>query len=97
MANKTFFEKREISCNERINCIVKTLSYFVEDFFVGIELRTSPLTRLNYAYDLRVFFDFLVKKVFNTPFAEAVNNVIERSSNAPYFYLFKNCHFFILA
>ena len=64
MKKKTYFEEREISCVKRINEIVKTLPYYVEDFFVGVELRTSPLTRLNYAYDLRVFFDFLTKKVF---------------------------------
>jgi len=62
--NYSYFEKREISCTERTNSIISTLPYYVEDFFVGIELRTSPLSRLNYAYDLRVFFDFLSKKVF---------------------------------
>mgnify|MGYP003571360422 CR=1 FL=1 len=66
MKNKTYFEEREISCVERINAIIKELPYFVEDFFVGVENRTSPLSRLNYAYDLRVFFDFLTKKVFRT-------------------------------
>ena len=60
---KTYFENREISCIERIDGIVKQLPYFVEDFFVGVESRTSPLTRLNYAYDLRIFFDFMANKV----------------------------------
>ena len=59
--NKSFFEEREISCTDRTNAIIETLPYFVRDFFVAAELRTSPLTRLNYAYDLRVFFDFLGK------------------------------------
>ena len=61
---KTYFEKREISCIERINEIINDLPYYVEDFFIGVESRTSPLTRLNYAYDLRIFFDFLANKVF---------------------------------
>lgn len=64
MKTKSYFEEREISCTDRTNNIIEELPYFVRDFFVGIELRTSPLTRLNYAYDLRVFFDFLSKKVF---------------------------------
>lgn len=64
MKKSTYFEAREISCIDRLNEIVKSLPYFVEDFFVGVELRTSPLTRLNYGYDLRIFFDFLTKKVF---------------------------------
>lgn len=62
--NKTYFEKREVSCIERLNLIIESLPYFVQDFFVGVELRTSALTRLNYGYDLRVFFDFLTKKIF---------------------------------
>jgi len=60
---KTYFENREISCIERINGIIKGLPYYVEDFFIGVEGRTSPLTRLNYAYDLRIFFDFMANKV----------------------------------
>ena len=30
---------------------------------IGIENSTSPLTRLNYAVDLRIFFDFVIKKI----------------------------------
>ncbi|MDE5547522.1 MAG: site-specific integrase, partial [Clostridia bacterium] len=30
----------------------------------GVENHTSTLTRLNYVYDLRIFFDFLVKKKY---------------------------------
>ncbi len=61
-----FYEEREISCVERLNDIIDSLPYYTRDFFVGVELRTSALTRLNYGYDLRVFFDFLSKKVFKT-------------------------------
>lgn len=61
---KTYFEKREINCIERTNELIRELPYFVRDFFIGVEMRTSPLTRLNYAYDLRVFFEFLALKVF---------------------------------
>jgi len=64
MAEKTYFEKREIACIDRLNDLIDEMPYFVRDFFIGAELRTSPLTRLNYGYDLRIFFDFLSKKVF---------------------------------
>lgn len=64
MKEKTYFEQREINCFTRTEKIIEELPYYAKDFFVGIESRTSPLTRLNYAYDLRVFFDFLTKKVF---------------------------------
>lgn len=64
MAKDSYFEQRDIACVQRLNSIIKQLPYFVRDFFIGVELRTSALTRLNYAYDLRVFFDYLSKNVF---------------------------------
>ena len=64
MKELSYFEKREIACIDKINVILKDLPYFVEEFIIGVEARTSPLSRLNYCYDLRVFFDFLTKKVF---------------------------------
>ena len=39
------------------------LPYFCSEFFLGIENQTTPLTRLNYAYDLRIFFDFLTTEI----------------------------------
>lgn len=64
MKIKSYYEKREISSSDKCMEIVKTLPYYVSDFFIGIEPRTSALTRLNYAYDLRIFFLFLSEKVF---------------------------------
>ncbi|MBR2498302.1 MAG: tyrosine-type recombinase/integrase [Clostridia bacterium] len=64
MVKNTFYEQREIACIKRLEVIIDSLPYYVRDFFVGIELKTSALTRLNYGYDLRVFYDFLSKKVF---------------------------------
>jgi hypothetical protein len=64
MKIKSYFESREIACIERLEKIINELPYYVEDFFIGVESRTSPLTRLNYAYDLRVFYNFLTKKMF---------------------------------
>ena len=61
---KSYFEQREINCIERTNALLSEMPYYVKDFFIGVEMRTSPLTRLNYAYDLRVFFEFLNQKVF---------------------------------
>ena len=61
---RNFYQQREISCIDRTENVISSLPYYVKDFFIGIEHRTTPLTRLNYAYDLRVFYDFLSKKVF---------------------------------
>ena len=59
-----YFLMREVNCIEKTNKLISQMPYYVLDFFVGIEIRTSPLTRLNYAYDLRIFMDFLSQKVF---------------------------------
>ena len=69
---KTFYEQREISCIERLDAIVELLPYYVRDFFIGVEPRTSALTRLNYGYDLRIFFDFLTKKIFRNKSADQI-------------------------
>lgn len=72
MKKKDYFKDREISCIEKLNTVINNLPYYVNDFFIGIESQTSPLTRLNYGYDLRIFFDFLSKKVFRI---ENVKNI----------------------
>ena len=69
---KLYYEQREISSINRLNKLIDELPYYARDFFVGVELRTSALTRLNYAYDLRVFFDFLAKKVFKNKTLDSI-------------------------
>jgi len=64
---ETFQEKRKIDCIKRMNDIIPDLPSFCKEFFIGIENVTSPLTRLNYAVDLRIFFDFLEKNVLYKP------------------------------
>ena len=59
---KTYFEARAESCTIKIREVLKELPTFAETFFVGVEPATSPLTRLNYAYDLRVFFEYIMTK-----------------------------------
>ena len=84
---KSYFEEREISCIERVNAIIESLPYYVQEFFIGVEYRTSPLTRLNYSYDLRVFFDFLSKKVFRKDVMQIELNDLSKldSSDIEYF------------
>lgn len=64
MEKSNYFENRAINTIEKIEKIIENLPHYVREFFVGIENVTTPLTRLNYSYDLRIFFDFLTKKVF---------------------------------
>ncbi len=48
-----------IQKTEKLRSVLATLPLFCLDFFRAIEPRTSLLTRINYAYDLRLFFSFL--------------------------------------
>lgn len=43
----------------RLREVLDTLPFFCKDYFRGITEYTSTRTRLAYAYDLRVFFEFL--------------------------------------
>ena len=39
--------------------VLSALPSFCKEYFIGIQEHTAPRTRLAYAYDLRVFFEFL--------------------------------------
>ena len=60
--NSDYYQERNLKNLDKIEALLEELPPFCEDFLRGIETRTSTLTRLNYVYDLRIFFDFLVKK-----------------------------------
>lgn len=64
MRKDNYYSTRNIHDIDRIAELLDELPSFCEDYFIGIESRTSAQTRLKYAYDLRIFFDFLVKKRF---------------------------------
>ena len=64
MKNENYYTKRNIQDLDKISELLEQLPYFCEQYFVGIETRTSCQTRLKYAYDLRIFFDYLCKKKF---------------------------------
>lgn len=46
----------------KMRAVLDTLPCFCRDFFRGIENYTSTRTRLAYAYDIRLFFEFLHEK-----------------------------------
>ena len=59
-----YYQERNLKNLDKINQLLEELPPFCEDFLRGIETRTSVLTRLNYVYDLRIFFDFLVHRKY---------------------------------
>ncbi len=62
-----FQKNREYETLRKINVMLDILPEFAEIFFIGISQNTSSLTRLNYAYDLKIFFEYLInfKKSFS--------------------------------
>ena len=62
MDEQNYYKSRNVHNVQKIDALLRELPPFVEEYFVGIENQTSTLTRLNYAYDLRIFFDYLLKK-----------------------------------
>lgn len=55
----SYFLTRTKKTNEKLRNVLDELPDFCKTLFVGIQNTTGPLTRLNYAYDLRLFFAFL--------------------------------------
>ncbi len=59
MAENSYFDQRNFDNNIKLRQLIKELPIICSDFFLGIEPRTSVLTRLAYAQDLKIFFRFL--------------------------------------
>lgn len=58
-------DKRDADNVEKLERILENdLPDFCREYFVGISSNTTPLTRLNYAYDLRTFFKYLTTKIY---------------------------------
>ena len=62
--NSYFYERNNIQILKLEN-ILKKLPEYCRDYFIGIEYNTTPLTRINYAKDLEIFFSFLKKNKFH--------------------------------
>lgn len=58
---KTYHEQIQMEQTLRLREVLKTLPPFARDYFRAIEPRSSARTRINYAYDIRVFFHFLME------------------------------------
>ena len=58
---RTYHEQTKIDQTIRLREVLKTLPSFARDYFRAIEPKSSARTRINYAYDVRVFFHFLME------------------------------------
>ena len=57
----TYHEETDIKNIQKLREVLKTLPSFTTDYFRAIEPTTTTKTRISYAYDVRVFFHFLIE------------------------------------
>ena len=58
----TYHEQTDMENTLKLREVLKTLPSFTSEFFRGISTTTSTSTRIKYAYDLRIFFQYLQKE-----------------------------------
>lgn len=58
-----YVSERNIKILKKIDELLNELPAFCAEFFIGIENVTTPLTRFNYAHDLKLFFTYLSEKI----------------------------------
>jgi len=61
MAEINYHEQEKQKNTLRLRTLLKSLPPFAFEFFRGIEPTTSPRTRIAYAYDLRIFFEYILE------------------------------------
>lgn len=59
--NRPYHEQVDIENTIKLRQLIAQLPPFARDFFRGIEQTTSSRTRIAYAYDLRIFFHYLLE------------------------------------
>lgn len=62
MAND-FHNHAQLARTRRLRELLRELPDICSDYFLSIEQLTSPLTRLSYAYDLKLFFQYLSEEL----------------------------------
>ncbi len=62
METRPYYQQADIQNTKKLREMLSALPSFCGTFFRGIEQETSSRTRIAYAYDLKVFFEFLIKE-----------------------------------
>ena len=63
MKNANYFVERNLKNSNQLKLLLFELPSFCDEYFRGIENTTTPLTRVGYAQDLKIFFEFLTKEI----------------------------------
>ncbi|MBO4510460.1 MAG: integrase, partial [Lachnospiraceae bacterium] len=68
MENRSYHQQKNIEYTKKLREFLAELPVYVTNYFRGIEQRTQARSRLAYANDIRVFFDWLKRS--NPAFAD---------------------------
>lgn len=60
--SSTYHQQKETKYTLQLRQILAELPPYAKDYFRAVEQKTSAKTRISYAYDLQVFFRFLLEK-----------------------------------
>jgi site-specific recombinase XerD len=74
----TYHENQNAQNILKLREILKTFPQFVSNYFRSLGDTTASLTRLAYAYDLRIFFAFLSEEIFHLPQEEISAEIFAR-------------------
>ncbi|MCF0228100.1 MAG: tyrosine-type recombinase/integrase [Parasporobacterium sp.] len=81
MAARSYHEQFKIDTDVKLRAKMKELPAFASSFFRGIEPTTSARTRMAYAYDLGVFFNYIQKETDlagDLPISEYTVDILEK-------------------
>ena len=62
MDRVTYHEQTDMENILKLREVLRTLPEFSRDYFRAIDSTTTTKTRISYAYDIRIFFQFLVNE-----------------------------------
>ena len=64
MDRVTYHEQTDMENILKLREVLRTLPEFSRDYFRAIDSTTTTKTRISYAYDIRIFFQFLIIFIF---------------------------------
>ena len=94
MKNANYFVERNLKNSNQLKLLLFELPSFCDEYFRGIENTTTPLTRVGYAQDLKIFFEFLTKEILEfigkkVKLESITRNTKESREKYPFFARFK--------
>ena len=58
--NRNYHEQKKIEYTQKLRDVLSTMPSFCKDYFRAIDQTASAKTKLSYAYDIRLFFNYIV-------------------------------------